>query len=108
CIPISFLHQTWPWKNEGKKGRRWLGIERRSCQNKISQKKGGERKEKTWPNWIETIRVSWKMIASSGYKRGIFYPTRNNPHLDSKLHLSSLKLCNFEPHPSISPHFPFW
>ncbi|CAL2256313.1 unnamed protein product [Prunus armeniaca] len=43
-------------------------------QNRMIEGMRGERKRKTWPNWIETIRVSWKTIASSAYKKRHFLP----------------------------------
>ncbi|KAI5314681.1 hypothetical protein L3X38_043857 [Prunus dulcis] len=37
--------------------------------NRMSQWKRKERRGKTWPNWIETMRVSWEGEASNGYKK---------------------------------------
>ncbi|PQQ10619.1 hypothetical protein Pyn_26701 [Prunus yedoensis var. nudiflora] len=53
--------------------------------SRMSQGKRRKMRGKTWPNWIETIRVSWERIASSGYKRGHLLPIKMNPHLESKL-----------------------
>ncbi|KAI5324636.1 hypothetical protein L3X38_033709 [Prunus dulcis] len=65
-LPISFSHQLLPWRRGGKK--------RKISQNEMSQRDIREMKGETWQNWRETIRVSWKGRASSGYKRVISYP----------------------------------
>ncbi|PQQ15213.1 hypothetical protein Pyn_40151 [Prunus yedoensis var. nudiflora] len=63
--------------------------------NRMSQRNKRRNEGKIWPNWIETIRVSWRKEASSGYKRGHPLRIKNNPHLESKLPLSPAKPSKF-------------